>query len=178
MTDLHDLWRGLIADVPDWPEPGVGFKDITPLLSHGVAFSAVIDAMATSWAGRVDAVAGIEARGFVLGAPIAHRLGLGFVPLRKIGKLPRDTHASEYALEYGTATLEVHTDAFAPGARVLVVDDVLATGGTAAAAAALVAQAGAQVVGLSVLMELTSLGGRAALEGAAPGLPLHALLAY
>jgi adenine phosphoribosyltransferase len=174
----HDTWRALITDVPDWPEPGVGFKDITPLLGDGVAFSGIVDAMATPWAGKVDAVAGIEARGFVLGAPIAHRLGLGFVPLRKIGKLPRLTHASEYDLEYGTATLEVHTDAFAPGSRVLVVDDVLATGGTAVAAAALVAQAGARAVGLAVLMELTFLGGRAALEGAAPGLPLHAVLAY
>lgn len=178
VTDLHALWRDLVTDVPDWPEPGVTFKDITPLLADGVAFSAVIDALATSWAGKVDAIAGIEARGFVLGAPVAHRLGLGFVPLRKVGKLPRSTHASDYALEYGSATLEVHTDAFAAGARVLVIDDVLATGGTAAAAYALVSQAGATVVGLSVLMELTFLGGRDALAGTAPDLPVHALLAY
>ena len=177
-TSPHDLWRALISDVPDWPEPGVTFKDITPLLADGVEFSLVIDAMATSWAGQVDVVAGIEARGFVLGAPIAHRLGLGFVQLRKQGKLPRDTHAAQYDLEYGTATLEVHADAFAPGARVLVVDDVLATGGTAAAAVGLVDRAGARVVGLSVLMELTFLGGRATLEGSAPDLPLHVLLAY
>ncbi|MCW2621441.1 MAG: apt [Frankiales bacterium] len=177
VTPLHDRWRSLIVDVADWPEPGVVFKDISPLLADPQALPAVIEALADAWAGEVDVVAGVEARGFVLGAPLACRLGVGFVPMRKAGKLPREVHASAYDLEYGAATLEVHRDAFASGARVLVVDDVLATGGTACAALTLVADAGAVAVGFAVLMELTLLAGREALEGAAPEVPVHALLA-
>jgi len=177
--DLEALLRARITDVPDFPEPGVTFKDITPLLADHVAFAGVVDAVVSHFGrGTVDKVAGIEARGFLLGAPVAYHFGAGFVPVRKKGKLPRSTHAEAFELEYGSAELEVHQDAFAPGERVLVVDDVLATGGTAAAAVMLVEQAGAVPVGLSVLMELAFLGGRARIAAAAPGLELHTLLRY
>ena len=147
------------------------FKDITPLLADGKAFAAVVDALAVTY-GPVDKVAGIEARGFILAAPVACRLGVGFVPIRKKGKLPGATFAQDYDLEYGTATIEVLTDSFAPGERVLVIDDVLATGGTARATADLVQRAGARVAGLAVLLELSFLNGRAKLTG----LPVSALL--
>lgn len=169
--ELTKLITTLVRDVPDYPQPGVMFKDITPLLADGSAFAAVIDALACVY-GPVDKVAGIEARGFVLAAPVACRLGAGFVPIRKKGKLPGVTYAQEYDLEYGTATVEVLTDAFEPSERVLVIDDVLATGGTARAAAELVQRAGAEVAGLAVLLELSFLDGRAKL----PGLPVSALL--
>jgi adenine phosphoribosyltransferase len=169
--ELAKLITTLVRDVPDYPQPGVVFKDITPLLADGPAFAAVIDALAGVY-GPVDKVAGIEARGFVLAAPVACRLGAGFVPIRKQGKLPGATYAREYDLEYGTATVEVLTDAFQPSERVLVIDDVLATGGTARAATELVQRAGAQVAGLAVLLELSFLDGRAKL----PGLPVSALL--
>ena len=161
----------LVRDVPDYPQAGVVFKDITPLLADGKAFAAVIEALAETY-GPVDKVAGIEARGFILAAPVACRLGAGFVPIRKQGKLPGVTFAQEYDLEYGTATVEVLTDAFAPDERVLVIDDVLATGGTARATANLVQRAGAQVTGLAVLLELSFLNGRARLTD----LPVSALL--
>ena len=157
--DLAQLISARIRDVPDYPQPGVIFKDITPLLADGQAFRAVVDVLAGSY-GPVDKVAGIEARGFILAAPVATRLGAGFVPIRKRGKLPGATFAEDYQLEYGTATIEVHTDAFDPGDRVLVIDDVLATGGTARATADLVRRAGAQVAGLTVLLELSFLHGR------------------
>lgn len=167
------LVRARIRDVPDFPSPGVMFKDLTPLFADAAAFRTVIDALAGHrGAGSFDVVAGIEARGFVLAAAVAYAAGTGLVPLRKAGKLPGPTLAADYVLEYGTATLEVRTDAFAAGARVLVVDDVLATGGTAGAAIALVEAAGARAVGLSVLVELGFLGGRATL---APR-EVHALL--
>ena len=169
--ELTKLITTLVRDVPDYPQPGVMFKDITPLLADGPAFAAVIDALAGVY-GPVDKVAGIEARGFVLAAPVACRLGAGFVPIRKQGKLPGATFAQEYDLEYGTATVEVLTDAFEPSDRVLVIDDVLATGGTARAAAELVRRSGAEVAGLAVLLELSFLDGRARL----PGLPVSALL--
>jgi len=153
-----------IRDVPDYPQPGVLFKDITPLLAQPEAFTAVVDALAATF-GPVDKVAGIEARGFIFAAPVAYRNGAGFVPVRKQGKLPSDTFAQEYKLEYGTATLEVHQDAFEPGDRVLIVDDVLATGGTARATATLVERSGAEVAGIVVLMELSFLDGRSALSG-------------
>ncbi len=177
--DLEALLRSRITDVADFPEPGVTFKDITPLLADHVAFAGVVDAVVSHFGrGTVDKVAGIEARGFLLGAPVAYHFGAGFVPVRKKGKLPRSTHAEAFDLEYGSAELEVHRDAFAPGERVLVVDDVLATGGTAVAAVTLVEQAGAVPIGLSVLMELSLLGGRARVGAAAPGLELHTLLRY
>ena len=162
--DLAGLITSHVRDVPDYPQRGVLFKDITPLLAQPKVFSAVVDALADSF-GQVDKVAGIEARGFILAAPVAYQTGAGFVPVRKKGKLPSATFAQEYQLEYGTATLEVHQDAFEPGDRVLIVDDVLATGGTARATTTLVRQAGAEVAGIAVLMELSFLNGRAALTG-------------
>ncbi|MGH3167252.1 MAG: adenine phosphoribosyltransferase [Trebonia sp.] len=160
--DIAELITKHVRDVPDYPQPGVLFKDITPLLAEPKAFAAVVDAMATAF-GPVDKVAGIEARGFILAAPVALRNGAGFVPVRKKGKLPAATFAEEYTLEYGTATIEVHQDAFGPGDRVLIVDDVLATGGTARATANLVRRAGAEIAGVVVLMELSFLNGRSAL---------------
>ena len=169
--ELTRLISGLVRDVPDYPQAGVVFKDITPLLADGKAFAAVVDALAVTH-GPVDKVAGIEARGFILAAPVANRLGVGFVPIRKQGKLPGATFAEDYDLEYGTATIEVLTDAFVPGERVLVIDDVLATGGTARATADLVQRAGARVAELGVLLELSFLNGRARLAG----FPVSALL--
>ena len=173
--DLLALLRSRISDVPDFPEPGVVFKDISPLLADHIAFAGAVDAIvAHHGRGTVDKVVGIEARGFLLAAPVAYHFGAGFVPVRKPGKLPLAVHERSYDLEYGSNVLQVHQEAFAPGDRVLVVDDVLATGGTAAAAMALVEAAGGTVVGLSVLLELTFLHGRAAL----PGRDVHALLTY
>ncbi|EYR64479.1 adenine phosphoribosyltransferase [Actinotalea ferrariae CF5-4] len=157
--------RELIHDVPDYPEPGVVFKDITPLLADGPVFRAVVDRMAAAAPGPVDLVVGMEARGFILGAPVAAALGAGFIPARKAGKLPRETVTGAYDLEYGSAVLEVHADTIGHGARVLVVDDVLATGGTAAATVELIGRTGGEVVGLSFLMELTFLHGREKLAG-------------
>ena len=175
-ADVSAYLDRLIRDVPDFPEPGVVFKDITPLLADHEGFTAVVQALAA--AGRdesgepvVDKVVGMEARGFILAAPVALALGAGFVPVRKAGKLPGPTHAVSYSLEYGEATLEVHQDAFDEGDRVLLVDDVLATGGTAAATHELVRRCGADVVGLAVLMELSFLPGRATIGD----LPLHSL---
>ncbi len=171
-SDLELALSTLVRDVPDFPEPGVVFKDIAPLLADHEAFTLVVEALAA--AGRddtgqvvVDKVVGIEARGFILGAPVALLLGAGFVPVRKEGKLPGATHNESYALEYGEATLEVHQDAFGPGERVLVIDDVLATGGTAMATIALVERSGAQVAGIAVLIELGFLHGRDQLVGRA-----------
>jgi adenine phosphoribosyltransferase len=169
-TALERLLLGHIRDVPDFPTPGVLFKDIAPLLADGPALAAVVGALAERYAGRVDAVdavVGIEARGFVLAAPLAVALGVGFVPVRKAGKLPGPTLVGSYALEYGTASIEVQTDAFSPGQRVVVLDDVLATGGTAAAACELVERAGAQVVEVAMLLELGFLHGRDRLAGRA-----------
>jgi adenine phosphoribosyltransferase len=158
--------EALIRDVPDFPEPGVVFKDITPVLADPIAFSTIIDLIVVHFGrGNVDKVVGIEARGFILGAPVAYHFGAGVVPVRKKGKLPHDTIDEEYALEYGTAALEIHKDAFAPGERVLVVDDVLATGGTAKAAATLVERIGGKVCGIATLIELDFLHGRDKLEG-------------
>jgi adenine phosphoribosyltransferase len=170
-TEIASLITSYVRDVPDYPQPGVLFKDITPLLADPRAFATVVDVLGAEF-GPVDKVAGIEARGFIFAAPVAYRIGAGFVPVRKKGKLPSATFAQEYQLEYGSATLEVHQDAFAPGERVLIVDDVLATGGTARATASLIAQTGAEVAGVSVLMELSFLNGRSAVSG----LNIHALL--
>jgi adenine phosphoribosyltransferase len=169
--EVADLLLGLVRDVPDYPQPGVVFKDITPLLADASAFGATIAALGAGHQ-RIDKVAGIEARGFILAAPVAYRLGVGFVPVRKLGKLPGPTHAQTYQLEYGIGTVEVHVDAFQPGERVLLIDDVLATGGTAAATAQLIERGGAEVAALGVLIELGFLGGRANL----PGLDIQALL--
>jgi adenine phosphoribosyltransferase len=161
-TALAELIAAKIRDIPDYPQPGIVFKDITPLLADGAALRAVVSALATGH-GPVDKVVGIEARGFILAAPAACELGAGFVPIRKQGRLPAPTYAQTYDLEYGTATIEVHQDAFSPGERVLIVDDVLATGGTAEATASLVRRAGAEIIGVAVILELTFLGGRARL---------------
>jgi adenine phosphoribosyltransferase len=162
-----------VLDVPDFPQPGIVFKDLMPLFADGPAFAAVADAIvAHHGRGTFDLVAGIEARGFVIAGAIGYATGLGVVPIRKAGKLPRATVAATYALEYGEATLEVHADAFTAGHRVLVVDDVLATGGTADATLGLIERAGGRVVGFSVLLELAFLHGR---ERLAPR-PVHALL--
>ncbi|NND02480.1 MAG: adenine phosphoribosyltransferase [Acidimicrobiia bacterium] len=150
-----------IRDVPDFPEPGVVFKDITPLLGHPEMFAEALDAMAAPYHhGQVDVVVGIEARGFIFGAPLARHFNAGFIPIRKPGKLPFEVSGKEYALEYGTDRLEAHIDAIHEGSRVLVVDDVLATGGTAAAAVDLVRELGGVVVGFAVLIELGFLNGR------------------
>ncbi|WP_426566822.1 adenine phosphoribosyltransferase [Angustibacter sp. McL0619] len=169
---VADLLSRHVRDVPDFPTPGVVFKDIAPLLADGPAFAAVIADLADRYRGRVDAVVGIEARGFVLAAPVAVALGVGFVPVRKAGKLPGPVWGAEYDLEYGSATIEVQQDAFGSGRRVLVLDDVLATGGTAEATCELVERAGAEVVEVAVLMELSFLRGRDRL----PGRTLHPLL--
>ncbi|GAA3967679.1 adenine phosphoribosyltransferase [Thermobifida alba] len=160
-ADVKTLIDRYVRDVPDYPQPGVVFKDITPLLAHPAGLATVVDALVEPLQGRgIDLVAGLEARGFIFGAPAAVRLGAGFVPLRKAGKLPAQTLAESYDLEYGTATVEMHADAVTPGSRVLVVDDVLATGGTGRAAVDLIRRAGGTVVEFSVLLELGFLKGR------------------
>jgi len=173
MTD--DVLKQLIRAVPDFPEPGILFRDITPLLLDPGALQSAIEALAGPFAeDRVGAVAAMEARGFILGSLVARTLQVGFVPLRKPGKLPRAVHRAEYELEYGDASLEMHTDALAPATRVLVVDDLIATGGTARASCRLVEAAGARVVGCAFLIELTTLGGRAALSPRS----VHSVLRY
>ena len=158
--------KDLVRDIPDFPRPGVVFKDITPLLADHAAFASTVDRITEAFAGRViHRVLGIEARGFIVAAPVAYKLRAGFTPVRKAGKLPWQVEQEEYVLEYGTDLLEIHVDAVAPGERVLIVDDVLATGGTAAATARLVERLGAEVVGFGFIMELAFLKGRAKLEG-------------
>lgn len=154
-----------LREVPDFPKPGVRFKDFSPLLADAAVFGALVDDVAARYAGRVDVVAGIEARGFILGAATAYRMGLGFVQVRKVGKLPPETYAVDYDLEYGTATLEVSTEAFGPGQRVLVMDDVLATGGTAAATCELVERAGGVVTAIECVLELSFFHGRDRIPG-------------
>lgn len=173
----REVLERLVIDVVDFPEPGVVFKDITPVLADHTGLTTVVEAIAA--AGRdeqgrvvVDKVLGMEARGFILAAPVALALGTGFVPVRKAGKLPRRTHAVSYDLEYGSATLELHADAISPGDRVLLVDDVLATGGTVRATRELVERSGGVVVAVSVLMELAALDGRAGLDD----VPVHVVL--
>src|ERR687892_1331743 len=166
MNDNLERVKALIREVPDFPHEGITFKDITPLLADEVAFSSVIDMIVVHFGrGTVDKVVGIEARGFILASPVAYHFGAGFVPVRKAGKLPWETEAEQYELEYGTETLEIHKDAFNPGERVLIVDDVLATGGTARATARLVERLGGKVVGIACLVELSFLEGRKQLEG-------------
>lgn len=167
MTDiaLVEMVSSRLRDIPDFPTPGVVFKDVTPLLADGPAFSAVVRDIAQRRRGSVDIIVGIEARGFIFGAAVAHELGIGFVPVRKAGKLPGKTTSVSYDLEYGSATIEIHEEAFVGGERVLVVDDVLATGGTAKATCELLERAGAEVVAFEALIELDFLHGRDRLGG-------------
>jgi adenine phosphoribosyltransferase len=167
----------LIRDVPDFPKPGVLFKDISPLIGSASGFAAAVDAMVAASPVGIDVVLGMEARGFIFGAPIALRLGAGFVPVRKPGKLPMATVSQSYDLEYGSTTLAVHADGVRPGARVLIVDDVLATGGTILATAGLIRQLRAELVQTTVLMELAFLSGRARLRDHGVD-RIHALLTY
>jgi adenine phosphoribosyltransferase len=164
-VETADL-AGRIRDVPDFPKPGILFKDITTLLKDGAAFRAAIDGlMAKIGTRQIDAVVGMESRGFIFAAPIAYKLGVGFVPVRKLGKLPADVVSIEYDLEYGSATLEMHKDALQPGARVLIVDDLLATGGTVAGTIELVKQLKGEIVACAFLIELAALKGREKLGG-------------
>ena len=172
---LEPMLRALIREIPNFPKPGVDFKDITPLLADAVAFRRATEAMAEPFAGdHITHVVGIESRGFILAAPIAQQLGAGFIPVRKPGKLPHTVERIDYALEYGADALEMHRDSLQWGHRVLVVDDVLATGGTAKATCDLIDVAGAQLVGCSVLIALTTLPGLRVLEGRR----VHAVLRY
>ncbi|MEU8528017.1 MULTISPECIES: adenine phosphoribosyltransferase [Streptomyces] len=173
----HGLLLSRIRDVPDYPKPGVLFKDITPLLADPVAFSALTDTLAElCLSNGATKIAGLEARGFILAAPVAVRAGLGFIPVRKAGKLPGATLKQAYELEYGTAEIEVHAEDLTADDRVMVIDDVLATGGTAEASLELIRRAGASVAGVAVLMELGFLPGRARLEPVLDGAPLEALI--
>ena len=173
MTDLQRLVR----TIPDYPKPGILFRDITTLLLDREGFRATIDAMSARYAGAgIAKVAGVEARGFILGGAIADRLGAGFVPIRKRGKLPFRTIGCDYALEYGTDRVEMHVDAVHPGDRVLLVDDLIATGGTALAAAQLIAEAGGRVHEAAFVIDLPDLGGTKRLEGA--GVPVFALMSF
>jgi adenine phosphoribosyltransferase len=174
VRSAEDL-RALIREVPDFPKPGILFYDITTLLRDPTAFHEVIDRMADAVKDeRIELVVGMESRGFIFAAPLADRLGAGFVPVRKLGKLPAETIEVEYSLEYGTATLEVHRDAITAGQRVLIVDDLLATGGTVLGTIELVRRLGGEIAGLSFMVELTALGGRARLGE----FSIHTLLAY
>ena len=173
---MDGAWlKEYVRDVPDYPKPGIVFKDITPLIGDGAAFARSVRDLAAPFSDRtVDKVLGIEARGFVFAAPVACARGAGFVPVRKAGKLPWEIEREEYELEYGTDLLEVHRDAFVPGEKVLIVDDVLATGGTASAVVRLVERLGAEVVGLAFVIELAFLHGRNKLSGH----DVHVVTAY
>ncbi|MGH2548099.1 MAG: adenine phosphoribosyltransferase [Thermomicrobiales bacterium] len=165
--------RDLVRDIPDFPKPGILFRDITPLLSHSEALHTAVALLASPF-DEIDVVVAIESRGFILGAPVALELGAGLVPVRKVGRLPYETIRADYELEYGTNTLEMHVDAVRPGQRVLIVDDLLATGGTVAAAISLVAELGGEIAGVSVLAELGFLSGRDRI----PGVEIHSLIVY
>jgi adenine phosphoribosyltransferase len=172
-----DLLRDAIRTIPDYPKPGILFRDVTTLLSDAEAFRATVDGLVRPWAGKkIDKVAAIEARGFILGGAVAHQLSIGFAPVRKHGKLPAETLQEEYALEYGTDTIEVHADSFTPGERVLLIDDLIATGGTAEAAIKLLRRAGAEVVAASFVVDLPDLGGAARIK--ALGVPVSSLVAF
>lgn len=169
--------KALIRTIPDYPKPGIMFRDVTTLLGHAQGFRQAIEAMARPFVGNgVQAVAGIEARGFILGGAVADRLGCGFVPIRKKGKLPWRTIGQEYTLEYGVDIIEIHEDAIGPSERILIVDDLIATGGTAEAAAKLVRRSGGEVVGATFIVDLPELGGIKLLDSL--GVKSHALVAF
>ncbi|MDN5558750.1 MAG: adenine phosphoribosyltransferase [Ruaniaceae bacterium] len=165
LSELGEIVHANIREIPDYPHAGVLFRDITPLLANGEAFGRLIEGLAEHYHGRIDAVAGLESRGFILAAPLAARLGIGMITVRKAGKLPGPVIGVDYQLEYGTARMELRPDTVHPADRILVVDDVLATGGTAAASVELIERAGGQVAGIVVLMELLGLNGRSRLDG-------------
>jgi adenine phosphoribosyltransferase len=170
-----DFVKAHVRDIPDYPRPGIIFRDITPLLAAPDAFTATVDALAAPFADeRIDKVLGIEARGFVFAAPVAYHHAAGFIPVRKAGKLPWEIEREEYELEYGSDLLEIHRDAVTEGERCLIVDDVIATGGTAAATIRLVERLGGEVAGLAFVLEIASLGGRAKL----PGRRIHTVVGY
>ena len=166
--------RNLIREIPDYPLPGIRFQDVTPLLADGLAFGSVIQALAPL-ADQCDVVAGIEARGFIFASALAHSLGLGFIPIRKAGKLPFDTFEEGYGLEYGSDVLQIHQDALEIGSRVLLLDDVLATGGTAVAAGKLITRLGASLRALAFVIEIAELSGRETVSEAFPNIPFEAL---
>ena len=169
--------KAAIRSIPDFPKPGIMFRDVTTLIGDARAFRVAIDQMVQPWAGaKIDKVAGTEARGFILGGAVAHQLSVGFVPVRKQGKLPWRTLSEEYALEYGTDTIEIHSDAVREGDRVLLVDDLIATGGTAEASIRLLQRAGATVVGATFIIDLPDLGGAKRIE--ALGVPVSALVSF
>jgi adenine phosphoribosyltransferase len=175
MRDRSEGLKEHVRDVPDFPQPGIVFKDLTPLLAEPKAFTTCLDLFAEEWAGQhLDAIVGIESRGFIFGAALAARMNVAFVPARKPGKLPREVIRAEYVLEYGTDALEMHADALRPGARIVIVDDVIATGGTAAAVVSLARRSGAEVVGCGFVIELGFLAGREKL----PGVPIRSLITY
>lgn len=176
MPDTRDV-KSYIRTIPDFPHAGIRFRDVTTLFSDPRGFRVAVDQLLHPYAGiRIDKVAGLEARGFILGGAVAHQLSVGFIPVRKQGKLPGRTIAQDYTLEYGTATIEIHDDAVQPGERVLIVDDLLATGGTAEAGVRLIEKLGGEVVSLAFIIDLPELGGRARLEKL--GLDVHALCAF
>ncbi len=166
--------RNYIRNIPDFPKPGINFKDISPLLADGEAFSACTSELAVHMPDDIDAIVGIESRGFLFGAALAQQTGVGFVPIRKPGKLPADTHTIEYELEYGTGVLEIHRDALSAGHKVIVIDDLLATGGSAAATIALIEKLGAKVEACLFVIELDFLAGRKRLNP----IPVHSILHY
>jgi adenine phosphoribosyltransferase len=171
------MLRDAIRTIPDYPKPGIQFRDITTLLGDARAFRDAVDALVQPWAGvRVDKVAGIEARGFILGGAVAHQLAAGFVPVRKRGKLPHETVRIAYSLEYGIDEMEIHNDAVAPGERVILVDDLIATGGTAAAAVSLLRSIGAEVIAACFVIDLPDLGGARKIE--ALGVPVRSLVQF
>ena len=172
MIDL----KSLIRTIPDYPKPGIMFRDVTTLMSNAAGFKAAVDALAAPYAGKVDAVAGIEARGFIFGGAVAEKLGCGFIPIRKKGKLPWTTIGQQYTLEYGIDMIEIHLDAIQKAQRILIVDDLIATGGTAEAAAKLIRQLGGAIVGAAFLVDLPELGGAKLL--AAQGIKVHALMTF
>jgi len=174
MEETLEQARGLIREIPDYPLPGIRFQDLTPLLANGPAFHAVTQALA-ALADDCDVIAGIEARGFIFASALAQSLGIGFIPIRKAGKLPFHTFEEGYGLEYGTDVLQIHQDAFDVGAKVLLIDDVLATGGTAIAASKLLERLGASLAGIAVVIEIAELSGRANFAQTFPELPLTAV---
>lgn len=174
-TDVAAELRGFIRDIPDFPKPGILFRDLTPLLGDAAALRRSVQAIADPFRGdRIECVVGTEARGFIFGTAVALELGTGFVPARKVGKLPHTTLSASYELEYGTNTVEIHTDGVKPGQRVLIVDDLIATGGTARATAELARRSGGEIVGCAFLIELAALNGRAALDVER----IHSVLVY